>query len=133
MFMGADELKAFAGIVAGRVPFVPLLEERRALASLEEWVGALVSMKCLWALMILHLFTGLPPCLSRCCRPAVDIAWLPSHGSELALLAGGIAQVDEGLLPGQDVLAEHRGLGSEAVILSRTFNRPTSQRMAVLF
>jgi hypothetical protein len=37
---------------------------------------------------------------------------------------GGIARMDEGLLPGHDVLAEHVRLGSSAVILSRTFNRP---------
>ena len=36
---------------------------------------------------------------------------------------GGVARVNEGLLPGQDVLAEHLRLGSQAVILSRTFNR----------
>jgi hypothetical protein len=36
---------------------------------------------------------------------------------------GGIARVDEGLLPGRDVLAEHLRLGSSAVILSRTFHR----------
>jgi hypothetical protein len=37
---------------------------------------------------------------------------------------GGIAQLDEGLLPGRAVLGEHLRLGSEAVILSRTFHRP---------
>jgi len=31
--------------------------------------------------------------------------------------------MDEGLLPGRDVLAEHLRLGSQAVILSRTFHR----------
>jgi hypothetical protein len=31
--------------------------------------------------------------------------------------------VDEGLLPGRDVLAEHLRLGSGSVILSRTFHR----------
>lgn len=35
---------------------------------------------------------------------------------------GGIARLDEGLLPGRDVLAEHLRLGSGAVILSRTFH-----------
>ncbi len=34
--------------------------------------------------------------------------------------------MDEGLLPGCDVLAEHVRLGSSAVILSRTFNRTDS-------
>jgi hypothetical protein len=37
---------------------------------------------------------------------------------------GGVARAGEGLLPGQDVLAEHLRLGSQAVILSRTFHRP---------
>ncbi|MEY2802031.1 MAG: hypothetical protein RL513_1616, partial [Pseudomonadota bacterium] len=32
--------------------------------------------------------------------------------------------LDEGLLPGRAVLGEHLRLGSQAVILSRTFNRP---------
>jgi hypothetical protein len=36
---------------------------------------------------------------------------------------GGIARLDEGMLPGRDVLAEHLRLGSGAVILSRTFHR----------
>jgi len=36
---------------------------------------------------------------------------------------GGIARVDEGQLPGRDVLAEHLRLGSGSVILSRTFHR----------
>ncbi len=36
---------------------------------------------------------------------------------------GGIARLDEGLLPGRDVLAEHLRLRSQAVILSRTFHR----------
>jgi len=36
----------------------------------------------------------------------------------------GIARLDEGSLPGRDVLAEHLRLGSGAVILSRTFHRP---------
>jgi len=36
---------------------------------------------------------------------------------------GGIARLDEGLLPGRDVLGEHLRLGSGAVILSRTFHR----------
>jgi hypothetical protein len=36
---------------------------------------------------------------------------------------GGIARLDEGMLPGRDVLAEHLRLGSGSVILSRTFHR----------
>jgi hypothetical protein len=43
------------------------------------------------------------------------------HGRRFGF--GGIARLDEGLLPGRDVLGEHVRLGSNAVILSRTFHR----------
>ena len=39
---------------------------------------------------------------------------------------GGIARLDDGLLPGRDVLAEHLRLGSGSVILSRTFHNGES-------
>jgi hypothetical protein len=44
-----------------------------------------------------------------------------AHGLRFGF--GGIARIEEGLLPGRDVLAEHLRLGSGAVILSRTFHR----------
>jgi hypothetical protein len=44
-----------------------------------------------------------------------------AHGLRFGF--GGIARLDEGLLPGRDVLAEHLRLGSQGVILSRTFHR----------
>jgi hypothetical protein len=47
-----------------------------------------------------------------------------THGKRFGF--GGIARLDEGLLPGRDVLAEHLRLGSQAVILSRTFHRSGS-------
>ena len=34
---------------------------------------------------------------------------------------GGIARLEQGFLPGRDVLCEHLRIGSRAVILSRTF------------
>ena len=37
---------------------------------------------------------------------------------------GKVARLSEQVLPGRDVLAEHLRLGSQAVILSRTFHRP---------
>jgi hypothetical protein len=46
-----------------------------------------------------------------------------AHASGVAFGFGGIARLEEGLLSGRDVLAEHLRLGSGAVILSRTFLR----------
>ena len=44
-------------------------------------------------------------------------------GAGLAFGFGGIARVGEGIVPGEAVLAEHVRLGSNSVILSRTFHR----------
>jgi hypothetical protein len=52
-----------------------------------------------------------------------------AHGLRFGF--GGIARLGEGLLPGRDVLAEHLRLGSQAVILSRTFHRPDAPGAAV--
>jgi hypothetical protein len=53
----------------------------------------------------------------------VDRVAVAAKRQGLRMGFGGIARVDEGVLPGRDVLGEHIRLGSQAVILSRTFNR----------
>ena len=126
MFTGADELKAFAGIVAGRVPFVPLLETAGALASLEEWVDCTGIHEVFVGLNDLHLSLGCRFMFEPLLQGHVDRVAAITRQRGLRFGFGGIARVDEGLLPGRDVLAEHVRLGSQAVILSRTFNRPAS-------
>ena len=123
MFTSAAQLRAFAAIVAGRVPLVPLLETAGALASLDDWIATPGIAEVFVGLNDLHVSLGCrfmfePLALGHVDRVA---ALARQHGLRFGF--GGIARVDEGLLPGQDVLAEHLRLGSQAVILSRTFNR----------
>ncbi|MBC7610683.1 MAG: aldolase [Polaromonas sp.] len=126
MFTGAAELQAFAGIVDGRVPFVPLLETAGALASLEEWVDTHGIDEVFVGLNDLHVSLGCRFMFEPLLQGHVDrVAGIVKQRG-LRFGFGGIARVDEGLLPGRDVLAEHLRLGSQAVILSRTFNRPAS-------
>ncbi len=126
MFTSASELRAFAGIVAGRAPFVPLLETAGALASLEEWVDYPGIHEVFVGLNDLHLSLGCRFMFEPLLQGHVDRVARLSRQHGLRFGFGGIARVDEGLLPGRDVLAEHLRLGSQAVILSRTFNRPAS-------
>ena len=123
MFTSAAQLRAFTGIVAGRVPVVPLLETAGALACLDDWITTPGIAEVFVGLNDLHLSLGCrfmfePLVLGHVERVAIVAR---QHGLRFGF--GGIARVDEGLLPGQDVLAEHLRLGSQAVILSRTFNR----------
>jgi HpcH/HpaI aldolase/citrate lyase family len=122
MFNTAAELHAFAGMVAGRAPIVPLLETAAALETLDQWIDTPGLCEVYVGLNDLHLSLGCRFMFEPLARGMVDRVALAAKQRGLRLGFGGIAQLDGGLLPGRDVLAEHLRLGSGAVILSRTFH-----------
>lgn len=126
MFRRDEELAAFCRLVAGRVPVVALLETADALKCLEAWAGTPGLHEIYVGLNDLHISMGLPFMFQPLAMGLVERVAIAAraHGKRFGF--GGIARVDEGLLPGRDVLAEHLRLGSEAVILSRTFHRADS-------
>ena len=123
MFTSAAQLRAFAGIVAGRVPMVPLLETAGALACLDDWITTPGIDEVFVGLNDLHVSLGCRFMFEPLVLGHVERVAIAARQHGLPFGFGGIARVNEGLLPGQDVLAEHLRLGSQAVILSRTFNR----------
>ena len=124
MFTGSDELRAFSALVAGRAPLVALLETAGALATLDDWIGTPGLHEVFVGLNDLHLSLGLHFMFEPLAQGIVERVARAAQGHGLRFGFGGIARLDEGLLPGRDVLAEHLRLGSQAVILSRTFHRP---------
>ena len=124
MFGSAAQLRAFSDIVAGRCGIVALLETADALATLDDWVATPGLAEVYVGLNDLHLSLGLRFMFEPLAMGLVDRVAHTVLRAGLRFGFGGIARVDEGLLPGRDVLAEHLRLGSGAVILSRTFNRP---------
>ena len=123
MFSSAQELKAFAAIVAGRVPIVPLLETAGALQTLDSWLDTPGIAEVFVGLNDLHLSLGCRFMFEPLLLGHIDRVATATKALGLRFGFGGIARMDEGILPGHDVLAEHVRLGSCAVILSRTFNR----------
>ncbi|MBX3652866.1 MAG: aldolase [Ramlibacter sp.] len=123
MFRTAAELAEFSRLVAGRVPIVPLLETAAALASLEQWAGTPGLEEVFVGLNDLHLSLGCRFMFEPLALGHVDRVAEVARRHGLRFGFGGIARLDEGLLPGRDVLGEHVRLGSQAVILSRTFHR----------
>jgi hypothetical protein len=123
MFTRADELREFAALVAGRAPIVPLLETAAALDCLEDWVATPGLTEVFVGLNDLHLSLGQRFMFEPLASGLVERVAHAAHREGLRFGFGGIARVDEGLLPGRDVLAEHLRLGSGSVILSRTFHR----------
>lgn len=123
MFRSAAELQCFVAMVAGRAPVVPLLETSEALQTLEEWIDTPGLIEVFVGLNDLHLSLGQRFMFEPLVCGLIEKVAHAAHMRGLRFGFGGIARHDEGLLPGRDVLAEHLRLGSQAVILSRTFHR----------
>lgn len=127
MFTCAEEVRAFAQIVAGRCPIVPLLETASALNTLDDWITTPGLAEVFVGLNDLHLSMGMRFMFEPLADGVVDRVAAAAKRSGLRFGFGGVARLDEGSLPGRDVLAEHLRLGSKAVILSRTFHRSDAQ------
>jgi hypothetical protein len=123
MFTRAGELREFCTFVGGRAPVVPLLETGAALACLDEWIATPGLCEVYVGLNDLHLSLGHRFMFEPLALGMVDRVAAAAKANGLRFGFGGIARLDEGLLPGRDVLAEHLRLGSGSVILSRTFHR----------
>lgn len=123
MFTDARQLRAFSALVDGRVPIVPLLETTGALESLPQWLDTPGIYEVFVGLNDLHLSLGCRFMFEPLLQGHVDRVAAATQQHGLRLGFGGIARVHEGVVPGRDVLGEHLRLGSQAVILSRTFHR----------
>ncbi|MDB5942473.1 MAG: Aldolase [Ramlibacter sp.] len=123
MFAGAAELRQFAALVGGRAPVTALVETVGALDSVDGWIATPGLAEAFVGLNDLHLAQGrrfmFEPLADGSVQKVAELA----HRHGVAFGFGGIARLEEGLLPGRDVLAEHLRLGSGSVILSRTFHR----------
>ncbi|MGY8903043.1 MAG: aldolase/citrate lyase family protein [Burkholderiales bacterium] len=129
MFADAATLRQFCALVAGRAPVVALLETGGALDTLAQWIDTPGLAEVYVGLNDLHLSLGLRFMFEPLAQGVVEQVALAASTRGLRFGFGGMAQLNEGLLPGRDVLAEHLRLGSSAVILSRTFHRSeNSQR-----
>lgn len=128
MFENSAQLRAFLAIVDGRAPVSALLENVKALASVDEWIAAPGLAEVFVGLNDLHLSLDRRFMFEPLADGIVERIAVLAKARGLAFGFGGIARLDEGLLPGRDVLAEHLRLGSGAVILSRTFHRSDSTR-----
>lgn len=123
MFTEPQQLKAFCEMVDGRAPVVALLETAGALNSFPGWLGIPGVEEVFVGLNDLHLSLGCRFMFEPLLQGHVDRVALGAAKKGMRFGFGGIARMDEGVITGRDILAEHLRLGSRAVILSRTFNR----------
>jgi hypothetical protein len=123
MFTKPEQVGEFVHLVAGRAGVTVLLETAAAFSCLDEWIATPGLNEVYVGLNDLHLSMGHRFMFEPLALGCVDRVAAAAKRHGLRFGFGGIARLDEGLLPGRAVLAEHLRLGSGAVILSRTFHR----------
>jgi hypothetical protein len=127
MFKTADELKLFSNMVAGRAGIVPLVETNSALKDMNNIVDVTGLSEIYIGLNDLHLDMGLSFMFEPLANGLIDTATDIIKRANLPFGFGGVARVGEGDIPGELVLAEHVRLGSNSVILSRSFHKSGSE------
>ncbi len=131
MWREAGEVADFLRLVGGRARVMPLAETAGALAALPEMLARARPDALMIGLNDLSIDLG----RSFMFQPLVDgtldlpCARLREAGLEFGI--GGVARAGEGALPPEVLLGEHARLGSDWVILSRTFHRSAASAEAM--
>ena len=120
-FRNARQAAQFLSMVNGRARTILLVETPEAVENLDEILSLPGIDECHIGLNDLHLGYGRKFMFELLADGTVDAlaAKFKAHGIPFGI--GGIARLGRGTLPAERILAEHVRLGSQAVILSRSF------------
>ena len=120
-FRNARQAAQFLSMVNGRARTILLVETPEAVENLDEILSLPGIDECHIGLNDLHLGYGRKFMFELLADGTVDALAekFKAHGIPFGI--GGIARLGRGTLPAERILAEHVRLGSQAVILSRSF------------
>ena len=121
MFRTAEDARTFVSLVGGRAKAMLLLENRDAEAAIDEILQVPGIDEIHIGLNDLHLSHGMDFMFQPLANGQVDRLAEKIKAAGIPFGFGGIARLDEGMLPARFIIAEHHRLGSEMVILSRSF------------
>lgn len=121
MFKTAEEVKQFIGFVRGRARACLLLETKEADESLDSILALGGIDEVLIGLNDLHLSYHKTFMFELLADGTVERICEKLRRKNLFYGFGGIARIGYGVLPAENILAEHYRLGSQMVILSRSF------------
>lgn len=122
MFRTADDAKGFVEMVNGRAKVLLLLETIDAVNNIESIVDVTGIDEIHIGLNDLHLEHKMRFMFELLANGTVDyISSRIASGRGIPYGFGGIARLDEGMLPARLIIAEHYRLGSSMAILSRSF------------
>ena len=121
MVYDSGDVKEFVKLVEGRAKTVPMIETPQALARIDEILEVEGVDEIYIGLNDLHIGMGLSFMFELLSGGIIEYAAEKIKAKGIPFGFGGMAKIGEGTLPAENVLAEHIRLGSQSVILSRTF------------
>lgn len=121
MFKGPREVETFLDLIQKRTRNILLLETKEAVEQLDEILKIPGIDEVHIGLNDLHLSYNESFLFEPLANGLVDQIATKLQKKKIPFGFGGIAQIRKGLLPAELILGEHYRLGSQAVILSRSF------------
>lgn len=121
MWKGVIEVREFIGAVAGRAKTVLLLETKQAVECLDEVLQIEGIDEIHIGLNDLHLSYNLTFMFEPLVNGTVENICKKIREKGIPYGFGGVARIGEGTLPAEKIILEHYRLGSQMVILSRSF------------
>lgn len=120
-FKTPEEVQTFVSLVGGRAKTMPLIETKEAAERLDEILEIEGIDELYIGLNDLHLSYGLTFMFQLLADGTVERLTGKIKAKGIPYGFGGIARIGDGILPAENILTEHYRLGSQSVILSRTF------------
>lgn len=120
-FKTPEEVQTFVDLVGGRAKTMPLIETKEAAERLDEILEIEGIDELYIGLNDLHLSYGLTFMFQLLADGTVERLTGKIKAKGIPYGFGGIARIGDGILPAENILTEHYRLGSQSVILSRTF------------
>lgn len=121
MWRTADDLRQFVSMVGGRAKVMPLLETDAAADNLSEAVKVSGIDQMHIGLNDLHLCYHQKFMFQLLADGTVDRLCMQLRGANIPYGFGGVGRPGSGTLPAEYIIGEHYRLGSQYVILSRSF------------
>lgn len=115
------DVENYVRMVAGRVKVCIMIETAQALARIDKILAVPGVDEIFIGLNDLHISMGLTFMFELLSDGLVEYVANKCNAANIPFGFGGIARIGEGMLPCDYILGEHVRLGSQSVILSRTF------------
>ncbi len=121
MVVDAEDARNFVYLVSGRAKVCVMIETPQALCRIHDICDVDGVDEIFVGLNDLHIGMGLTFMFELLSGGLIEYMANIFREKEISFGFGGIAKIGEGLLPADNILGEHYRLGSQSVILSRTF------------